>query len=106
MDQILKQARNHLVCPVCNGQYKLGEIRLRGFIDNTYIFQAFCERGHEPMFVTYLASLHRLEKPISSHFHVLSGNKITQKEADEAKDLFSSFDGDFQKAFKKDKSIK
>jgi hypothetical protein len=101
MDQILNQARNHLVCPVCKGGYGINEIRLRGFIDNTYIFQAFCSKGHEPVMVTYLASLHRLEKPISAYFHTLSGKKITPETVKEAECEIEAFNGRFKELFTK-----
>ena len=99
IDQILKQARNILVCPVCNNHYEINEIRFRGFIDNTYIFQAFCAKNHDPLAITYLASLHRLEKPISAYFHSLTGEKITPKLAQEAEELIESFDGNFKAIF-------
>ena len=97
IDQILQQARNFLVCPVCNRHYAGNEIRLRGFIDNTYIFQAFCAKGHKPLAVTYLASLHKLEKPISAYFHNLTGTKITPELLKKAEVALESFDGDFSK---------
>jgi hypothetical protein len=99
IDQILKQARNILTCPICNNHYEINEIRFRGFIDNTYIFQAFCAKGHEPLAVTYLASLHKLEKPISTYFHSLTGEKITPKIVQEAEEFIESFDGDFRSVF-------
>lgn len=101
MDQILNQAKNYLVCPVCKGGYETGEIHLRGFIDNTYIFQAFCSKGHEPLVVTYLASLHKLEKPISAYFHLLSGKKLSQETLQEAEKQLDTFDGNFKEVFKK-----
>lgn len=100
IDQILKQARNFLFCPVCNESYSSNEVRFRGFIDNTYIFQAFCSKGHEPVAVTYLASLHKLEKPISAYFHILSGEKITQAMSDQAKTEIDGFDGSFKSLWK------
>jgi len=99
IDQILKQARNILVCPICNNHYEINEIRFRGFIDNTYIFQAFCAKDHDPLAVTYLASLHRLEKPISAYFHSLTGEKITPEVAQEAEEFIESFDGNFKAIF-------
>lgn len=100
IDQILQQARNYLFCPVCNSHYQSGEVRFRGFIDNTYIFQAYCAKGHEPLAVTYLASLHKMEKPISAYFHTMSGNKITKEIADFANKYFENFDGNFAKILK------
>ncbi|MCX6809635.1 MAG: hypothetical protein NTZ65_02730 [Candidatus Berkelbacteria bacterium] len=97
IEQILNQAKNLLICPVCSGHYNTGEIKFRGFIDNTYIFQAYCSKGHEPMAVTYLAALHKMENPISTYFHPLSGEKITKEMADEAEVFIASFDGDFKK---------
>lgn len=101
MDQILNQARNYLVCPVCKSSYATGQLHLRGFIDNTYIFQAFCDRGHKPVAITYLASLHQLEKPISAHFHPLSGKRITTETYQKAKTEIENFKGDFRELFKK-----
>lgn len=101
MDQILNQARNHLFCPVCKSGYEVNEIKLRGFIDNTYIFQAFCSKGHEPLVVTYLASLHRLEKPISAYFHTLSGIKITPETVKAAEQAIEEFNGNFRELFGK-----
>jgi hypothetical protein len=97
VDQILNQARNILFCPICNSHYQMNEIRFRGFIDNTYIFQAYCQKGHEPLAVTYLASLQKLEKPISAHFHQLSGEKISKEIMEKAEKYFSTFNGDFGK---------
>ena len=89
-----------LVCPVCKGRYEANEIKFRGFIDNTYIFQTYCAKGHNPVAVTYLASLHKMEKPISAYFHTLSGVKITKKTVEQANKLIDDFDGDFAKVFK------
>ncbi|MDH4358953.1 MAG: hypothetical protein OEV37_03410 [Candidatus Berkelbacteria bacterium] len=97
IDQILSQAKNFLICPVCKNHYQTGEIKLRGFIDNTYIFQAFCARGHQPLIVTYLASLQRLEKPIGAYFHPLSGEKITEDLVLKAEENLDKFDGNFKK---------
>lgn len=99
IEQILQQARGYLFCPVCNSKYLENEIRFRGFIDNAYIFQAFCAKGHEPMAVTYLASLHKMENPVSAYFHPLSGNLVTKELANEAQKFFETFDGDFKKIF-------
>ena len=100
IDQILNQAKEILYCPICNEGYDKHEIRFRGFIDNTYIFQAFCSKGHEPLAITYLASLHKLEDPIGAYFTSLSGTKIDQKMYKKAETLFDSFEGDFISAFK------
>ncbi len=100
IDQILNQAKDLLYCPVCKNHYNLGEIKFRGFIDNTYIFQAYCNKGHEPLAITYLASLHRLEKPIGAYFFPLTGKKITKSDFEKAKQLFDNFNGDFISAFK------
>ncbi len=99
IDQILQQARNYLFCPVCNSSYMENEIRFRGFIDNTYIFQAFCAKNHAPLAVTYLASFQKMDNPVSAYFHVMSGKKITKEVADSAQKYFDSFSGDFHKAF-------
>lgn len=101
IDQILSQAKNFLICPVCNNNYNLDEIRFRGFIDNTYIFQAFCARDHEPLAVTYLASLHKLEKPIGAYFHALSGQQITKGMLEKAEKDIDQLEGDFEKLFEK-----
>lgn len=95
VDQILNQARNILFCPICNGKYNVNQIRFRGFIDNIYIFQAICQNGHEPTAVTYLASLQSLEKPISAHFHQLSGEKIKPETVKSAQEYFTKFNGKF-----------
>ena len=100
INQILKQAKELLYCPICKNHYNTGEIRFRGFIDNTYIFQAYCNKGHEPLAITYLASLHKLEKPIGAYFFPLSGKKITKKDYHEAIEYIDSFDGDFIKVLK------
>jgi len=93
IDQIINQARNILYCPVCNNQYDKERIRFRGFIDNTYIFHAYCNRNHQPLAITYLASLHRIEKLISTYFHLLSGNKITREVANSASRALENFKG-------------
>jgi hypothetical protein len=100
INQILKQAKELLYCPVCKNHYNMGEIKFRGFIDNTYIFQAYCNKGHEPLAITYLASLHKLEKPIGAYFFPLSGKKITREDYRTATEFIDKFDGDFIKAFK------
>lgn len=96
LDQILKQARNFLICPVCNSHYKTEEIRFRGFIDSTYIFQGVCGKGHDPLAVTYLASLGQMGKPISAYFHTLSGKKISPELSSKAFDTIDKFDGNFK----------
>ena len=93
IDQILNQARNVLYCPVCNTQYEKERIKFRGFIDNTYIFQAFCNLNHYPVAITYLASLNKLDQPISSYFHMLSGTKVTQETADEVDKILNDHKG-------------
>ena len=96
IDQILSQAKNFLVCPVCHNHYDTNEIRFRGFIDNTYIFQAYCAKQHDPLAVTYLASLHRLEKPIGAYFHAFSNKKITKGMIGKIEKDVDAFDGNFE----------
>lgn len=100
IDQILNQARNNLLCPICHSQYDAGKLKFRGFIDNTYIFQGICANSHEPTIITYLASLHRLEKPIGTYFHTVSGKKITKELADQAVSEISKFEGSFRELWK------
>lgn len=95
MDQILNQVRDNLVCPICKSRYEADRLKLRGFIDNTYIFQGYCANSHEPTVITYMASLHRLEKPIGTYFHTLSGEKITMEIAEQAQARIDSFKGNF-----------
>ncbi len=97
---ILDQARNNLGCPLCQSQYEQDRLKIRGFIDNTYIFQGFCANSHEPMVVTYLTSLHRLEKPIGTYFYSLSGSKITNELADQAQREIQKFDTTFSQLWK------
>jgi len=92
IQQIINQARNVLACPVCSTHYDANQISFRGFIDNTYIFQAFCNKSHEAVAITYLASLHKMDKPISAYFHPLSGEKISHAAADQAEEVLEKFD--------------
>lgn len=93
IDQILEQARNILYCPVCNSQYDRQRIRFRGFIDNTYIFQAYCNLNHQPVAITYLASLNHIDKPISTYFHMLSGEKISLETGAELENIIGNYHG-------------
>ncbi|OQA53278.1 MAG: hypothetical protein BWY43_00049 [candidate division WS2 bacterium ADurb.Bin280] len=99
IDQILNQARNTLVCPVCKNRYEDERLRFRGFIDNTYIFQGFCASGHEPTAVTYLASLHRLEKPIGTYFHNISGDIVSNEQFLDAEKIINSHKGKISELF-------
>jgi len=99
IDQILNQARSTLVCPVCKSQYENDRLRFRGFIDNTYIFQGFCANGHEPTAVTYLASLHRLEKPIGTYFHNITGDIISQEIYLKAQEIIKNHKGSISSLF-------
>lgn len=101
IDQILNQVRDNLVCPICQSRYELDMLKLRGFIDNTYILQGYCAKSHEPTVVTYLASLHRLEKPIGTYFHTLSGERITKEIAQKAKERVNTFTGNFEEIWDK-----
>lgn len=100
IEQIINQARNVLACPVCSMHYDANQIRFRGFIDNTYIFQAFCNKSHEPVAITYLASLHKIDKPISAYFHPLSGEKISDELANEAEKLIDKSYGSITELWK------
>lgn len=100
IQQIINQARNILACPVCSSHYEVSQIRFRGFIDSTYIFQAICNKNHEPVAVTYLASLQKIDKPISAYFHPLSGEKITNELAEEAENIIEKFDSDVSALWK------
>ncbi len=93
IDQILEQARNILYCPVCNNQYDRQRIRFRGFIDNTYIFQAYCNLNHQPVAITYLASLNSIDKPISTYFHLLSGEKLDNEIAGKLDEALTHYNG-------------
>ncbi|MFH1855586.1 MAG: hypothetical protein ABH810_04260 [bacterium] len=93
IDQIINQARNILYCPVCNNQYDKDRIRFRGFIDNTYIFHAYCNLNHQPIAITYLASLHRIDQPISTYFHLLSGEKISKEMVKNAEKILDTHKG-------------
>ena len=93
IDQILNQARSILYCPVCNNPYDKERIRFRGFIDNTYIFQAYCNLNHQAVAITYLASLHQIDKPISTYFHLLSGQKVSKEMAEEVNEILNTYKG-------------
>lgn len=99
IDQIINQAKNVLSCPVCNSKYLDGDIKLKGFFDNIYIFEAFCANNHEPTVVTYMANMQRLNQPIGTYFHKISGEQISKNEVIDAAIEIDKFDGNFETLF-------
>lgn len=99
IDQIINQAKHVLNCPVCNSRYLDGDIKLKGFFDNIYVFEAFCANNHEPTTVTYMANLQRLDKPVETYFHKISGERLSEDDVLDASASIDKFDGNFEAHF-------
>lgn len=54
--EILKQAQKTLTCPVCKRHYRLDEIKIKGALDNIYIFQTVCKNHHIPVITVFIAN--------------------------------------------------
>ena len=86
--ELLAQIQRDLYCPVCGKNYQVGEIRLKALFDRTLIIQTICASGHMTLFMTNFKK-EQAKKPLST-------NDIL-----DLKNALSSFDGDFQKAWKR-----
>ena len=90
MYPILRRVQRALSCPVCRRKFKLNELKVRAVLDQQFLIQASCHKGHSPVLVLFIAAGNHNQNERSVN-------------ADDVIDLhraLKDFDGDFRTAFK------
>lgn len=95
LQEIIGQVQKFLHCQICGRRFAPEEIKLRGFFDSTYFFQAHCENGHLPLMMIFVASFP------AKRFRVASGKKIDYDEVIDAAQAIDSFEGNFSEIFQR-----
>lgn len=95
LQEIIGQVQRYLHCQICGRKFNLGEIKLRGFFDSTYFFQASCENGHLPLMMVFIATLPTKKVRFSG------AKKIDYDEVIDAAGVIDSFHGEFSDIFRK-----
>lgn len=57
IEQLIEQARLMMSCPSCGRRYEADEIRLKGYMEHTYVLQASCDHNHPNVLSTWVTSL-------------------------------------------------
>lgn len=101
LSEIYKIAQKILACPICHRKYDLSDIKLVGMWQGIYILQVNCIRNHPSVNMTVVIS----EESINNKSK-LSLSKNTQNKSDlininKFEQALMSFDGDFEKLWKK-----
>lgn len=100
IEYVLLEAQRSLHCTVCGRHYSIDEIKLRGFLDNTYILQTICDNGHLPLVTISLFSVKGKSK-FSPHYKPIVQERIIADDVLDAQKQINEFDGNFEKLFKK-----
>ena len=96
-EDIILQAQKIIYCPACGRHYEVSEIKLRGCLDNAYILQTICSRGHTPLMTIFVTSYQNgAEKP-QVHKQVENKEKLTTDDVIKAHQQIERFNGDFIK---------
>lgn len=96
-EDIITQAQKIISCPACGRTYAANEIKLRGFLDNTYILQTICSQGHSPLLTVFIASYQKKEEKISpAEIEALKSQRITSDDVIEFHQKIEKFDGNFE----------
>lgn len=86
--EIIRRAQQELACSVCGRRFEIEEVHVRGVMNDHYLIQTSCRRGHNPAILLYVV-----------------GNKTISTDAlstDDVLDLhqaLKTFNGDFRSAF-------
>lgn len=92
--EVILRAQQQLSCPVCDRDYDLSDLRIKGHVANQYLVQAGCNKDHNPTLTLYVVVLQPQTQttaaPLVTTDHVLD---IHQQ--------LKSFDGDFRTLFQK-----
>lgn len=94
---ILKEIQKTLHCPICNRNYRLEEIKLRGFFDQIFIFQTICINNHQPVSAILIVTPQKEPGNLKTN---ASYQPISSKEEEEFKKALRNFNGDFRAIFR------
>lgn len=95
---IIKQIWQSVSCPVCKRNYKVSEIKLLAYFQQTYMIQTACENGHDLVMTIYIIKSGREKK--------LKKSIITEDEIKSFKNKLSKFNGNFKEIFEDNKGKK
>ncbi len=98
-NELLQIAQKFLSCPVCNEHFDKAKIHFRGFIDDKFVIQTECSKGHDPISALFISNVDLKGKPIFKNQEAITANNIL-----DLKLKLKNFDGDFEKIFQKDKT--
>lgn len=106
--EILKLAQKVLSCPICHRRYQLKEIELKGLLGNICVLQVNCFNHQYPVMMSVVIN----QQPVSSksirnknnsdnNYSKETARKIDSQEINQLNNQLESFDGDFEKLWKK-----
>ncbi len=99
IEKVLKLAQKLLYCPVCKRKFKLQEIKLYGWLNNTYFLKIYCNNDHEPITMGVVLGQEPVNKNLLNIFNQGITKKVDQRL--QMRKALDHFDGDFEKLWKK-----
>ena len=91
-DEAYKQVQKAFRCPICGKSYLKKDIELKGFLNKTYIFRAYCNRNHELAVAECVIFMGKK-----------TGKPISQDDITDIQHEIKEFDGNFEKLFNTNK---
>lgn len=90
LSELLKQAKQELICPTCGRGFALNEIKYRGRVNHSVILQAVCANGHFPVVLVF----------VPSQASTVDIKPITPKDVKTLEQKLTTFTGDFNSVWK------
>jgi hypothetical protein len=90
LEEAFKQVQRAFHCPKCGKSYDKKDLQLKGFLNNTYIFKAFCDKNHTATVAECVIFMDQ------NNMQPLSNKDIA-----DLKQEINGFDGNFEKLFRK-----
>lgn len=95
-NEILQLAKEFLTCPVCGDKFDREQIHFRGFIDDKFVIQTECQRGHKPVSALFISSLQFQGNQQPLETEIVTGDDLL-----DLKLKLQDFNGDFEALFSK-----
>ena len=89
IQKIIKSIQQNISCPICKRKFLVGEIKVKGILDNVLVFSVQCQNGHATIQTLHI---------------VLTNSRKTQIQNINIENIhkqIDNFDGDFIKLWKK-----
>lgn len=90
LNEAFEQVQKAFHCPTCGEPYSKDSIKLKGFLNQTFIFRAYCDNKHTPTIAECVLYIDKNNI-----------QPITNQDVIDIKHQIKCFDGNFEKLFKK-----